>query len=794
MFHTRIAVAMPTQTLRRVVLALSCLLLLLGLCAAQQSATVANNVPNLIKFSGTVSAAPSESVGVIFALYADQTGGAPLWQEVQNVAVDANGHYTSLLGSSTAAGIPLDVFSSNEARWLGVQVQGQAEQARVLLVSVPYALKAADSQTLGGLPPSAFLRADAATSTTTPTTGTAYVNSAAVNAAAREAVAAISVTTKATAGTLPVFTDGSGDLGNSLVSQVATSPGTPGNFVGVNIPAAYTAGPAATLDVVDSNPTLRVDNYTGYVYTPGSVTSSGSGNSPNFNFISANGTAGSPLATLNGDNLGQFAGTGYSGSGFPGSKVKVNFLATENWGNLTPALPGGNGTAIAFLTTKNKTISRNEAMRIDNTGYVGILTTLLGNHNPLAPLEVYGNIMLSQGSQGEIIFPDNTYLYTASTIPNTTTNNTYTGNQTITGSVTTSGTVSATGNINVDQSGLNNGKSASPGLLFGPAAFGGGDGIGSGQAFGSSNPFGLDFYTNNTKAMSITNEGSVGIATQTPAAALEADTNARSTYPVSLLGSVAPISGTGQTQTGYLVGVWGDIGGSSDSGVGVLGTADENYAGYFANTSTNSNYPALYVENEETANSTSLVFETSGTYNGKVGTCIVNVSGDLTCTGSIGAAVGVSSSAGRSAAADTATAAVTATRLVALHNVQSPENWFEDFGSGTLSSGTATITLDPTFAQTVNTGVEYHVFVTPKGDCKGLYVAQESASSFEVRELGGGLSSNVAFDYRIVAKRAGFESARLEDVTEQVKKQVLHKQLQHPKHTPSAAAKSVAAH
>jgi hypothetical protein len=41
----------------------------------------------------------------------------------------------------------------------GVQVQGQAEQPRVLLVSAPYALKAGDAGTIGGLPPSAFVLA-----------------------------------------------------------------------------------------------------------------------------------------------------------------------------------------------------------------------------------------------------------------------------------------------------------------------------------------------------------------------------------------------------------------------------------------------------------------------------------------------------------------------------------------------------------------------------------------------------------------------------------------------------------
>jgi predicted transcriptional regulator with HTH domain len=60
--------------------------------------------------------------------------------------------------------------------------------------------------------------------------------------------------------------------------------------------------------------------------------------------------------------------------------------------------------------------------------------------------------------------------------------------------------------------------------------------------------------------------------------------------------------------------------------------------------------------------------------------------------------------------------------------------------------------------------VEYHVFLTPRGDCEGLYVGSQTAQGFEVHELRGG-SSNIAFDYRIMAKRNGFENVRLADVT-----------------------------
>jgi hypothetical protein len=99
----------------------------------------------------------TKTVGVTFAIYRQQDRGAPLWLETQNVTPDSTGHYSVLLSSTRAEGIPVDLFNTQEQRWLGAQVQGQAEQSRVLLVSVPYAMKAVDAETVGGLPPSAFV-------------------------------------------------------------------------------------------------------------------------------------------------------------------------------------------------------------------------------------------------------------------------------------------------------------------------------------------------------------------------------------------------------------------------------------------------------------------------------------------------------------------------------------------------------------------------------------------------------------------------------------------------------------
>jgi hypothetical protein len=120
-------------------------------------------VPRVIRFSGTVLDASGKPqigvVGAAFAIYSEQTGGAPLWVETQNVELDVRGHYTVLLGAGKPDGLPSDLFNSGEARWLGVQAQvaGAPEQTRVLLVSVPYAMKAGDAETLGGKPLSSFV-------------------------------------------------------------------------------------------------------------------------------------------------------------------------------------------------------------------------------------------------------------------------------------------------------------------------------------------------------------------------------------------------------------------------------------------------------------------------------------------------------------------------------------------------------------------------------------------------------------------------------------------------------------
>jgi hypothetical protein len=84
----------------------------------------------------------------------------------------------------------------------------------------------------------------------------------------------------------------------------------------------------------------------------------------------------------------------------------------------------------------------------------------------------------------------------------------------------------------------------------------------------------------------------------------------------------------------------------------------------------------------------------------------------------------------------------------------------EDLGEGQLTDGRAVVALDPKFASAIDQHANYLVFLTPEGDCRGLYVAQKTSTSFTVMELQGGRST-LQFDYRIVAKPYGDNAPRL---------------------------------
>ncbi len=203
-------------------------------------------LPNIVRFSGTLqNRTDAGVVGVTFSLYKDQQGGAPLWLEVQNVDADAQGRFTVSLGANHNGGVPLSLFTSGEAKWLGIQPEGLPEQERILLATVPYAAKAGDAETLGGKPLSAFVLATSTPATQT-TSGTLLTSSA--------RTFSIGVTPAATTAPvwvpnyLPKFLDAS-TLSNSTIVDT-------GGKIGIG-----TANPESLLDIVgNSGQMVRIGN------------------------------------------------------------------------------------------------------------------------------------------------------------------------------------------------------------------------------------------------------------------------------------------------------------------------------------------------------------------------------------------------------------------------------------------------------------------------------------------------------------------------------------------------------
>ncbi|MGA2860056.1 MAG: tail fiber domain-containing protein [Candidatus Sulfotelmatobacter sp.] len=349
----------------------------------QQPAATSNAVvPPLVSFSGVLTDVNGKPiggvVGVTFALYKDSQGGAPLWLETQNVYPDKTGHYTVLLGSTTSTGLPSDLFAAGEARWLGVQVQGQPEQPRISLTSAPYALKAADAQTVGGLPPSAFVLA--APPASSPATA-ASASSAAVQPLATGTTPV--TTAGGTVNKLAKF-DGTADITSSQIFDNGTNVG-----IGNTVPGAkLDVSGAATVRGLLSLPTTGTATATagknsqpiGWTV---SAFNSGTAAAVNQNFRwqaepAANDTA-SPSGTLN-----LLFGSGTATPAETGLKIassgRITFAAEQTF----PGTGTGDGSVTSVATglgLKGGPITKTGTLTIDTTvvPQLAVPNTFTGN-------------------------------------------------------------------------------------------------------------------------------------------------------------------------------------------------------------------------------------------------------------------------------------------------------------------------------------------------------------------------------------------------------------------------------
>jgi hypothetical protein len=101
-----------------------------------------------------------------------------------------------------------------------------------------------------------------------------------------------------------------------------------------------------------------------------------------------------------------------------------------------------------------------------------------------------------------------------------------------------------------------------------------------------------------------------------------------------------------------------------------------------------------------------------------------------------------------------------------LYGLVSTEVWFEDLGSGRLVAGRAEVPIDPLFAQTVALTETYNIYLT--ATCQEpvlLFVSDKAAGHFVVEGVRlDGQPSSCGFDYRLAAKRLGYQDLRLEAV------------------------------
>ena len=323
-------------------LLISCALPLL----AQDNAGTEAIVPRLINFSGKVVDAqgkPQPGVaGITFAIYKDAEGGAPLWIETQNVYADKAGHYTAQLGASKSTGLPMDVFTSGEARWLGVQLSGEAEQPRTLLLSVPYALKALDAETLGGKPISSFMLA--------PASGTQPKSSQGLVPAEQANEIVCTSSTGCKNGFVPLFASngGSAKVRNSIVTQAGTVLGISGSE---NVTGAISSGSSISASGnVSANGNVGASTMTATSSSggiTGTITGSGNAVAAVTGSATATGAAGFTFGVIGQSasdaGRGVFGlSTGKSGIGVIGEIA----TGSNGIGVLGKALPGSTGYGV----------------------------------------------------------------------------------------------------------------------------------------------------------------------------------------------------------------------------------------------------------------------------------------------------------------------------------------------------------------------------------------------------------------------------------------------------------------
>ncbi|MBI1288841.1 MAG: hypothetical protein GC178_14835 [Flavobacteriales bacterium] len=232
------------------------------------------------------------------------------------------------------------------------------------------------------------------------------------------------------------------------------------------------------------------------------------------------------------DALGSllFDSTDDTGPSSTDASAGIRAFAAEDQGN------SNKGGYLTFFTKPTGTPGSSaaaERLRISANGNIGI-----GATSPAQKLEVVGNVRISGLSAGgNVQANSNGDLIISSDVPSGDGDyiqNQYGSQQSssefwVSGRGRMDGGLTVGAGATVDNNNTNSGSVAAGALAFGNAS---GEGIGSKRNAGG-NAFGLDFYTNSTNRLAITNGGSVGIGTSSPSNPLHVVANSTTPYDVA---------------------------------------------------------------------------------------------------------------------------------------------------------------------------------------------------------------------------------------------------------------------
>jgi hypothetical protein len=598
-------------------------------------------VPRLIKFNGALRDLAGKPltgpVDVTFSLYTDEAGGSPLWFETQTVQANSVGHYTVLLGAMTAAGVPLELFTSGEAHWLGVMVEGLPEQPRVLLVSVPYALKAGDAETLGGKPASAYLLASPGgsgtdTSATTNATLSGLVQADALRSTGGNPTPQ-AIGTGGTANYLAGWVDGS-TLGTSVVYQ---DPTTNKLGIGTTTPltalevhdtgASYNTAYSSTNpfgtrvllfntnNAVTGNFALNVGGSTGDRQNKlsfWSLSNANGGLGSNIMTLDSNGSkmgigTTSPLTALEVHDVGASYNTAFSSTNPFGTRVlllNTNNAVTGNFALNVGGSTGDRQNKLSFWSLSNAGGGLgNNVMTLDAaTGNVGIGTTA-----PSQKLDVAGSVRIT-GLGNSLVFPDGSVMTSA-------------------GAGTNGGTITA---VNAGAGLVGGGTAGSVTLYLDTTmvpTFATSSNVFTGDI--TANSF-TGAVTGTTGTFTANTGGQVLGATQSGSGpAMQAVTTSASSGAAAFIGNASSL-------TGNTVGVWGKS--ASASGVAVRGDNSSTTGASLGVYGSSAGSSGVGVEGEATS-TTGSAYGVLGTTPSSGGTGVLG-----TATASTGTTVGVAGS------------------------------------------------------------------------------------------------------------------------------------------------------